>query len=785
MNIRKNRSFIVKLLPAALLAILLGGCNNITMERPSGESPDGSALVQVIIDAGNGPAENQARTVVPTDPDFIYTLTFTATGKTPVVVENAGVNETVSLETGTWTLKVEGTKEGDRAAESETIAVVVASAEGAVQTVPVTVHPVLSGPEGSFEYDISFDTTMEISSALLSLTPLSDGGSEREPIDVLTDGEGSVDLKPGYYRLQVRVTQNNGVLTSRREIVHIYSHTATAKAYNFGSGDFTGSKYLAGTVDKGTFTAFTPVMVYAYGETELGSGAVSGNAWDMVIEGTPETVHFKVKLTKDGIGEYYGKLEEVTDIPLAGKSDIGLTVRGYTVQVAETVTGGGTIEGIPAGGQALPGEILTLNPSPDGNYEFVSGSFKINGDALAPPYIYAMPEADLEIEAMFSELLFQAVWHVSSGGDDNNDGYSMERSLATVSKALDLIKTTYNGGAEWPASQSVKIIIAGTITAASSVSNGMVEISGTNAYPPIELRGLREGTPGTLNANNQGRVLYIGDNNAVTLGNYLTLTRGSSSAGGGGVYVSSGTFTLAGGKILGNMTTSRYGGGVYVESSGTFTMTSGEISGNTISVSGSGSYGGGVYVAGSGTFTLAGGKISDNTADSSSYSYGGGVYVSSGTFTMTGGEISGNTAYTYSYAYGGGVYVSSGTFTMNSGEISGNTASANSSESSYGGGVYVGSGTFTLAGGKILDNTAYSASSYSYGGGVYVPSSGTFTMNSGEISGNTASASSSSYAAYGGGVYSSGRFTLAGGEISGNTASTTSDSYSYGGGVYV
>jgi hypothetical protein len=96
--------------------------------------------------------------------------------------------------------------------------------------------------------------------------------------------------------------------------------------------------------------------------------------------------------------------------------------------------------------------------------------------------------------------------------------------------------------------------------------------------------------------------------------------------GGGGVYVSSGTFEMTGGSISGN--TSRQGGGVYTGAN--FTMSGGTISDN-IALSG-----GGVFV-GSGTFAMRGGNITSNIAGE----YGGGVYVSRllGTFTKTGGII--------------------------------------------------------------------------------------------------------------------------------------------------
>jgi hypothetical protein len=70
-----------------------------------------------------------------------------------------------------------------------------------------------------------------------------------------------------------------------------------------------------------------------------------------------------------------------------------------------------------------------------------------------------------------------------------------------------------------------------------------------------------------------------------------------SGANDSGVYVGDGTFTMTGGTISGN--TSSSGGGVYVRD-GTFTMSGGTISGNTAA-----HCGGGVYVYGDGTFTKA------------------------------------------------------------------------------------------------------------------------------------------------------------------------------------
>jgi hypothetical protein len=302
--------------------------------------------------------------------------------------------------------------------------------------------------------------------------------------------------------------------------------------------------------------------------------------------------------------------------------------------------------------------------------------------------------------------------------------------------------------------------------------------------------------------------------NTVTVSTVFSGATQTLYAYGGGVYAG-GIFTMSGGKISDNNMDSTpsagevsyshtYGGGVYVGSEDIpviFTMTSGEISGNNMIASSSNpSYalGGGVYVGSNDspvTFIMSGGEISNNETSSTAlfstaFTCGGGVFVRSEdslTFTMSGGEISGNTASSSSsssYIYGGGVYIQGGeTFAMSGGKISGNTAASSYSSyreysKTYGGGVYVDSGTFTISGGEISNNTASCASrepaSYETfadtgGGGVYADG---VAISGGKVSGNSAfSEPSSRLFTLGGGIYAVGDFAMSGGEISGNTAS--------------
>jgi len=216
----------------------------------------------------------------------------------------------------------------------------------------------------------------------------------------------------------------------------------------------------------------------------------------------------------------------------------------------------------------------------------------------------------------------------------------------------------------------------------------------------LTLQGRKNGQNGATGDNNRSVVHITGNNAKMELRNG-TISGNTSSSDGGGVYVDDNTtFTMSGGEISGNIssTYSTGGGGVAIED-GTFTMSGGKISGNTARGNG-----GGVNMLDGGTFTMSGGEISGNTTEEGSgglYGFGGGVLAT--TFTMSGtAKISDNTA-----VYGGGV-AATGTFTMSgTAKISGNTADD-------GGGVCV-FDAFTMSGGELSGNTAHGD-----GGGVYV-----------------------------------------------------------------
>ena len=293
--------------------------------------------------------------------------------------------------------------------------------------------------------------------------------------------------------------------------------------------------------------------------------------------------------------------------------------------------------------------------------------------------------------------------------DDNNLGNAYS-PFATVQKALDKIAAYGNGG-------SYRIYVSGSV-AGSKDSSGLA--GGAQIIPTVAAKssaiwivgldalGLDGAPASAIDAGGADSALMVVASVPVTIKNVAlkNAKTGLSIAGSGsevklasgslvtqnkrGVSVSSGTLTLDGGTISGNVTVPDSisygnGAGVNVSGGGTFLMKSGTISGNTAVRDGENSatgLGGGVYVLG--TFKMTGGTISNNKAAS-----GGGVCVAnSASGAISGGTITENEA----TAQGGGVSVSAYT------SITGGTISKNKAPANMGGAISTTRTYLTLGG---------------------------------------------------------------------------------------
>jgi parallel beta-helix repeat protein len=245
----------------------------------------------------------------------------------------------------------------------------------------------------------------------------------------------------------------------------------------------------------------------------------------------------------------------------------------------------------------------------------------------------------------------------------------------------------------------------------------------------------------TISGGGKSRVLQVdGGVNAAVSG--LTISGGSASGPGGGLYIqATGTVTLTGCIISGNGTSwGTKGGGGGLFNYGTATLTSCTVSGN------SGMFGGGVdnrY----GTMTFVDCAVSGNLGQ-----YGGGGLLNYGKMTMTNCTVGGNR----SLRQGPGA----GLLNVGTLRLTGCTVTGNWGASSGGGLSNDGKATMALTGCTISDNSAGN------GGGLDNSGSAALTLTGCTVSGNTAS--------NGGGGVSTGNgatMILSSCTVSGNTAS--------------
>ena len=263
----------------------------------------------------------------------------------------------------------------------------------------------------------------------------------------------------------------------------------------------------------------------------------------------------------------------------------------------------------------------------------------------------------------------------------------------------------------------------------------------------------------------------------------------STSLGGGGIYISSGSAMYMGSGKISKNGTATYGGGIY--NAGTVYLHTDALVGDardsdSVATSESNSntakYGGGIY--NSGTLYLGHNGTEDTSLSTGkgivgnyASTQGGGLYNGLTTAYIKSGYVKCNRAGTSSGALGGGIYVSNGTVEMSGGTIAQNTAAGD------GGGVCV-SKNFTMSGGVIGDTSSnatpidsnpvtYSNFASNNGGGIYCLTGSTVSITGGTIQRN--------FARNGGGIYyAGGTFGLSGGSILYNASDT-----SYGGGLHL
>ncbi|MFP3042975.1 formylglycine-generating enzyme family protein [Treponema primitia] len=412
--------FFIPVLIMTITWTFMAACSS-ELNAPSIVRGGGSGLVRILINSGQAESP-RARTVVPENPLFTYTLIFT-NGSEQVRNESSDEEILVELGSGNWDLRIEGKKDGLTVAESDTVQInMVYAEEASPQTLRVVLHPVIADPslpDGNFRYDIRFDSGLTVSESLLVLRPLS-GGTDPGPIDLSAGGgSGDVSLAPGYYRLKVTARRFSQI-AAKGDIVHIYSDTQTEKSYTFKPEDFADRIFLAGTA---VSSGYTPVWMFFYEDEEcinqIDNAIVVGGEWELFIPSSLDKIFIKTELEKDGTLSF-SKAEIYPagggSIPAGGDEHISLAVEKYGIR-KNPMSGGNLV--VPSA--AFAGEHVSITVNPNGLYHLRPDSLRYTpeGEAaiLIPwttyPISFVMPDNDVVIDAAFdSDMIRISSWAI-------------------------------------------------------------------------------------------------------------------------------------------------------------------------------------------------------------------------------------------------------------------------------------------------------------------------------------------------------------------------------------
>jgi hypothetical protein len=331
-----------------IMAVLVTGCAPEMPEQTGYQPPPGMGAVRLNM--------NFARSITPTTDleSFVsFTLTFTGTGGTtgnPTIdILKADRDNTFALSAGTYNLEVVGFLGAgytQAAADTGTIPIPVTVATGLVTPITIILKPIVADGSGNFIWTIN-DTTSQIDSGTITITPLS-GGTPEQVIPLTTTatepgelGEPhTLTLLSGYYQVEIAVEQNT-VDIAFQHILHIYKNQTSTFAYTLKDGMFS---YTGGRGGSWTYEGNDKPPAL----TQVGTGALEEN--DTVTEtyaslsGTPLQIQLTNPTDYDSVVWY------CNNVPFAtGITANTLTINGSTLPFDRARIYVLTVEGIKGG----------------------------------------------------------------------------------------------------------------------------------------------------------------------------------------------------------------------------------------------------------------------------------------------------------------------------------------------------------------------------------------------------------------------------------------------------
>jgi len=312
-----------------------------------------------------------------------------------------------------------------------------------------------------------------------------------------------------------------------------------------------------------------------------------------------------------------------------------------------------------------------------------------------------------------------------TGDDSGNDCETSSNPCATVQHAVDeagsgdvicVATGTYTDSHVHPRND---ITTTGTVTQVVYISKTVTIRGGyTTAFtdPSDPVANLT-----TLDAGDQGRVLYITGDISPTIEGLRLMNGDASGLGGhltgpvdwdagGGTYAITATVTMNSNQVSDNF--ARYGGGLYFQNSPDLTLTDNTISDNRAGSETEVGWGGGAYFIDCSEAKLNNNTVSENVGGKN----GGGLFFNnSPKAILSNNTISNNVA----NHQGSGMKNFGGVCFHLSDDamLIGNTISGNSAANQCGGVCFDGGSNATLVGNIVISNSAGSEGFLDYGGG--------------------------------------------------------------------
>jgi len=361
------------------------------------------------------------------------------------------------------------------------------------------------------------------------------------------------------------------------------------------------------------------------------------------------------------------------------------------------------------------------------------------------------------LEALEARLLLSGTSYVVNSLADTvaTDGVVTLREAIQAANANVAVTGDVQAGSA--AQQDVITFDQAALSAEAGVASGQpltITLGGSQLLvtDDLSIRGLGADVL-TIDADGRSSVMVIIAQlrTEVSL-THLTLTGGSTTGDGGGIYNLAATVTLTDVTVSGNSAVGK-GGGICNFSGGTVMLTNSTVSDNSSSGYrpdglGGGIYsefgavaltnstvtgnwarydGGGIYGGSSGLVMLTNTTVSDNKALRGAGIYNDGIMVTLTNSTVSGNSISESGG---GHTYGVGIFNNTGALTLTNSTVAGNSGTW---ASCYGGGIYNSRGTATLTNTRVVGNSV--AGPYGSGGGLY-NYSGTMMLTNSTVAGN-------------------------------------------------